>query len=41
MSIPTIVGILIIVIYNLIYTFFVGLLNDKSMIAAIGVVLAS
>ena len=38
MSIPTIVGILIMVIYNLTDTFFVELLNDKSMIAAIGVV---
>ncbi|WP_341348919.1 MATE family efflux transporter [Fenollaria massiliensis] len=38
MSVPTIVGMLIMVIYNLTDTFFVGLLNDKSMTAAIGVV---
>ena len=38
MSVPTIVGMLIMVIYSLTDTFFVGLLNDKSMTAAIGVV---
>lgn len=37
MSVPTIVGMLIMVIYNLTDTFFVGLLNDKSKTAAIGV----
>lgn len=38
MSIPTIIGMLIMVIYNLTDIFFVGLLNDKSMTAAIGIV---
>ena len=38
MSIPTIVGMLIMVIYNLTDIFFSGLLNDKSMTAVIGVV---
>lgn len=38
MSVPTIIGMLIMVIYNLTDTFFVGLLNDKSMTAAIGIV---
>jgi len=37
-SIPTIIGILVMVIYNLTDTFFVGILNNKSMTAAIGVV---
>lgn len=38
MSVPTIIGMLIVVIYNLTDTFFVGLLNNRSMTAAIGVV---
>ena len=38
MSIPTIIGMLISVIYNLTDTFFVGQLHNSSMIAAIGVV---
>lgn len=38
MSIPTIIGMLIMVIYNLTDTFFVGILNNKSMTAAIGIV---
>jgi len=38
MSIPTIIGMLINVLYNLTDTFFIGLLNHKSMTAAIGVV---
>ena len=38
MSVPTIIGMLITVIYNLTDTFFVGLLNDRSMTAAIGIV---
>lgn len=38
MSAPTIFGMLIMVIYNLTDTFFVGILNDKSMTAAIGIV---
>ena len=38
MSIPTIIGMLISVIYNLTDTFFVGQLHNRSMIAAIGVV---
>ena len=37
-SIPTIIGMLVMVIYNLTDTFFVGILNNKSMTAAIGVV---
>ena len=37
-SIPTIVGMLVMVIYNLTDTFFVGILNNKSMTAAIGIV---
>lgn len=37
-SIPTIIGILVMVIYNLTDTFFVGILNNKSMTAAIGIV---
>lgn len=37
-SIPTIMGILVMVIYNLTDTFFVGILNNKSMTAAIGIV---
>ena len=36
-SIPTIIGILVMVIYNLTDTFFVGILNNKSMTAAIWV----
>lgn len=38
MSIPTIIGMLISVIYNLTDTFFVGRLHNRSMIAAIGIV---
>ncbi len=38
MSVPTIIGMLIMVIYSLTDTFFVGLLHHKSMTAAIGVV---
>ena len=37
-SIPTIIGMLVSVIYNLTDTFFVGQLHNRSMIAAIGVV---
>ena len=37
-SIPTIIGMLINVIYNLTDTFFVGRLNNRAMIAAIGIV---
>ena len=37
-SIPTIIGMLVMVIYNLTDTFFVGILNNKSMTAAIGIV---
>ncbi|QOW60415.1 MATE family efflux transporter [Treponema pedis] len=37
-SVPTIIGMLVMVIYNLTDTFFVGILNNKSMIAAIGIV---
>ena len=37
-SIPTIIGILVMLIYNLTDTFFVGILNNKSMTAAIGIV---
>ena len=40
-SIPTIIGMLIMVIYNLTDTFFVGILNNKSMTAAIGLVLTT
>lgn len=38
MAIPTIVGMMVSVIYNLTDAFWIGLLNDKSMTAAIGVV---
>ena len=38
MAIPTIVGMMINMIYNLTDTFFIGQLNDKSMTAAIGIV---
>lgn len=38
MSVPTIIGMLIVMIYTLTDTFFVGLLDNKSMTAAIGVV---
>ncbi len=38
MSIPTIIGMLVSVTYNLTDTFFIGLLDNKSMTAAIGVV---
>lgn len=38
MAIPTMIGMLVMVIYNLTDTFFVGLMDDKSMTAAIGVV---
>ena len=37
-SIPTIIGMLVMVIYNLTATFFVGILDNKSMTAAIGIV---
>ena len=37
-SIPTIIGMLISVVYNLTDTFFVGRLHNRAMIAAIGVV---
>lgn len=37
-SVPTIIGMLVMVIYNLTDTFFVGILNNKSMTAAIGTV---
>ena len=37
-SIPTIIGMLVMVIYNLTDTFFVGICNNKSMTAAIGIV---
>lgn len=37
-SVPTIIGMLIVMIYTLTDTFFVGLLDNKSMTAAIGVV---
>ncbi|EGY79732.1 MATE family efflux transporter [Peptoniphilus indolicus] len=37
-SIPTIIGMLVMVIYNLTDTFFVGILNNKYMTAAIGIV---
>lgn len=37
-SIPTIIGMLVNVIYNLTDTFFVGILNNRSMTAAIGVI---
>ena len=33
-SIPTIIGMLVMVIYNLTDTFFVGILDNKSMTAA-------
>ncbi len=38
MAIPTIIGMLVTVIYNLTDTFFIGMLNNKSMTASIGVV---
>ncbi len=38
MAIPTIIGMLISVLYNLTDAFFIGTLNDKSMTAAIGIV---
>lgn len=38
MSVPTIIGMLINMIYNLTDTFFIGQLNNKSMTAAIGIV---
>lgn len=37
-AIPTMIGMLVNVLYNLTDTFFIGRLNDKSMTAAIGVV---
>ena len=37
MSIPTIIGMLIMTIYNLTDTYFIGLLENKSMTAAIGI----
>lgn len=37
-SIPTVIGMLVNVIYNLTDTFFVGRLNNRSMTAAIGVI---
>lgn len=39
-AIPTMIGMLVSVVYNLTDTFWVGRLNDKSMTAAIGVVFA-
>lgn len=36
-AVPTIIGMLVMVIYSLTDTFFVGILNDKSMTAAIGI----
>lgn len=38
MSIPTIIGMLVNVLYNLTDTFFIGQLSNKSMTAAIGIV---
>ncbi len=38
MAIPTIIGMMVHVLYNLTDTFFIGLLDNKSMTAAIGVV---
>ncbi len=38
MSIPTIIGMLVSVTYNLTDTFFIGLLGNKSMTAAIGII---
>jgi len=37
MSIPTIIGMLIMTVYNLTDTYFIGLLGNKSMTAAIGI----
>ncbi len=37
MSIPTIIGMLIMTVYNLTDTFFIGRLGNKSMTAAIGI----
>ncbi len=37
-SVPTIIGMLVMVIYNLTDTFFVGIFDNKSMTAAIGIV---
>lgn len=37
-AVPTIIGMLVMVIYNLTDTFFIGILNDRSMTAAIGIV---
>ncbi|MEE3313860.1 MAG: MATE family efflux transporter, partial [Treponema sp.] len=36
-SIPTIIGMLVMTIYNLTDTFFIGRLGNKSMTAAIGI----
>ena len=38
MAIPTIIGMLVTLIYNLTDTFFIGMLGNKSMTAAIGIV---
>lgn len=38
MSVPTILGMLMTVVYNLTDTFFVGLLDNRAMIASLGVV---
>ena len=40
MAIPTMIGMLVSLVYNLTDTFFVGKLGDKSMTAAIGIVFA-
>ena len=37
MSVPTVIGMLVMVIYSLTDTFFVGLLNNKAMTAALGI----
>ena len=37
MAIPTIIGMLVTLIYNLTDTFFIGMLGNKSMTAAIGI----
>ena len=38
MAIPTIIGMLVTLVYNLTDTFFIGMLGNKSMTAAIGIV---
>ena len=37
MAVPTIIGMLVTLIYNLTDTFFIGMLGNKSMTAAIGI----